>query len=378
MKNTILLISFLLMGSQLISSQSKAGDLPVIDFSKNYPEKKICLQDIAETQYVPLETTDDILLSEHAKLVSVSDKYILVYEPLRGDIFIFDGAGKIYSNFNRKGSSGQEYAWIRGLIFDEKNEEIFVCNTSIQVYSLKGEHKRTLRVNTLLKEMSVYNFDDQSLLVYEDINVEPDYKGKINERPYSLISKKDGSLISVLGIHLSKRYSNRIAKKEGNTITGTQIGYQSNIHYGQDFMIADISSDTLFLLNQNKKIIPILIGKPSVHISEPRSVLVVSLTTDRFIILGKIPLDFNKKSGKSPSFMYEFDTRKISTVAFTDAESVRGKWHIWGTPIIEKNKFAELIQPSLIKKADEKRAPVKALRALSEDDNPIVRILKFK
>lgn len=192
--NVLLLILLLLTNSQIVLAQPKAGNLPVIDFSKNYPEQKIRLQDIAETKYVPLETSDDILLSEHAKLTSVSDKYIVVYEPLRGDIFIFDSKGNIYSHFNHKGSSGQEYAWIRGLIFDEKNEEIFVTSTSIQVYSIKGEHKRTLKVNTLLKEMSVYNFDDQSLLAYEDINVDPIYKGKINERPYSLISKKDGSL----------------------------------------------------------------------------------------------------------------------------------------------------------------------------------------
>lgn len=76
--------------------------------------------------------------------------------------------------------------------------------------------------------------------------------------------------------------------------------------------------------------------------------------------------------------MYEFATGEISSISFTDAETMRGKWQIHGSPIIEKNKFAELIQPSLIKKADEKRDPVKALRALSEDDNPVVRILSFK
>lgn len=104
----------------------------------------------------------------------------------------------------------------------------------------------------------------------------------------------------------------------------------------------------------------------------------VSLTTDKSIILGKVLLDFTKKSGKSPIYMYEFATGKISSISFIDAETMRGKWQIHGSPIIEKNKFAELIQPSLIKKADEKRDPVKALRALSEDDNPVVRILSFK
>ncbi len=106
-KNLVLLASFFLMGSQVMSPQSKKGNLPVIDFSKNYPTKDISLQDIADTEYIPLETTRDVLLSEWAVLSSVTDKYILVYEYVQGDIFVFNRNGKIYSHFNHKGQSGQ-------------------------------------------------------------------------------------------------------------------------------------------------------------------------------------------------------------------------------------------------------------------------------
>ncbi|MDD4404146.1 MAG: 6-bladed beta-propeller [Parabacteroides sp.] len=150
-KNLVLLTSFFLMGSQVMSSQSKKANLPVIDFSKNYPTKDIRLQDIADMEYIPLETTDDVLLSDKAVLSSVTDKYILVYEPLMGDIFVFNRTGKIYAHFNHKGQSGQEYPWIRYAIFDERNGEIFVCNQSIQVYSLNGKYKRTLMYITIEK-----------------------------------------------------------------------------------------------------------------------------------------------------------------------------------------------------------------------------------
>ncbi|MDR1407115.1 MAG: 6-bladed beta-propeller, partial [Tannerella sp.] len=78
LKNLILLTSFFLTGSQVTSPQSKTGGLPVIDISKKYPDKKIRLQDIADIEYVPLETTDDVLLSDKAVLSYVSDKYMLV------------------------------------------------------------------------------------------------------------------------------------------------------------------------------------------------------------------------------------------------------------------------------------------------------------
>ncbi|MDR1369718.1 MAG: 6-bladed beta-propeller [Dysgonamonadaceae bacterium] len=111
-KNLILLTSFLLTGSQVISSQSKTVDLPVIDISKKYQKKDIVLQDIADIEYIPLETTDDVLLGNRPILSCVSDKYILVHETIRGDIFVFDRTGKIISHFNRKGQSGMEYTWI--------------------------------------------------------------------------------------------------------------------------------------------------------------------------------------------------------------------------------------------------------------------------
>ena len=46
------------------SAQSKqsASQLPVIDITKDYPKKKLILQEIATTEYIPLETSDKVLL----------------------------------------------------------------------------------------------------------------------------------------------------------------------------------------------------------------------------------------------------------------------------------------------------------------------------
>ena len=139
-----LVCMILLAGSQGMQSQS--GSLPVVDVSKNYSLEKLNLQDMASVEYVPLETTDDILLSGNAALSAVGDKYILVHEFQLGDIYLFDRyTGKLKSHFNHKGGSGMEYNWIKnGTILDEKAEEIYVCSQFIQVYALEGNYKRTL------------------------------------------------------------------------------------------------------------------------------------------------------------------------------------------------------------------------------------------
>ena len=374
-----------LMENQVISSQLRKRDLSVIDFSKSYPKKEICLQDIADSEYIPLETTDDILLGDRLALSYISDKYIVIHEPIRGNIFIFNRNGTIYSHFNHKGQSGQEYAWIgdAGVIFDEKNEEIFVCNQSIQVYTLKGEYKRTLKINTVDSDSKVFNIDDEALLVYDDVIIEPGLEDKTMKDPYRLVSKKDGSLISVLNIHFPKRYSTRIAKIEKNSWGGLFLFYTQSMYYGRNIMIADISSDTLYQLTPNRKLIPILTRKPSVHVSEePRKVWATFLTTDKFIIVGTILLDFNSVGGKIPFFMYEFETGEVTRVSFFDAEYGTKYWEPGNSPAMAKNRIAGLIQPSSIIDAYEKKKlngnVDKFIKTLSEEDNPIVRILKFK
>ena len=379
----ILFILTFLMESQIISSQSKKSSLPVIDFSKSYLKKEICLQDIAESEYIPLETTDDVLLGSRLALSYISDKYILIHEPIRGNIFIFNRDGTIYSHFNHKGQSGQEYVWIgdAGVIFDEENEEIFVCNQSIQVYSLEGKYKRTLKINTVDNYSKVFNIDDEALLVYDDVIVDPGLEDKTKKYPYRLVSKKDGSLISILNICFPKRYSTRFAKIDKNSWGIVFQFYTESMYYGRNIMIADVSSDTLYQMTPNRKLIPILTRKPSVHLSgDPRNVWVTFLTTDKFIIVGTILLDFNS-GGKIPFFMYEFETGEVTRVSFFDTE-YGTKWGPGNSPAIAKNRIASLIQPSSIIDAYKKKRlngnVDKFIKTLSEDDNPVIRILKFK
>ena len=196
------------------------------------------------------------------------------------------------------------------------------------------------------------------------------------------MSKKDGSLISVLNIDLPKRFSNRIAKIEKNSWSGIIMYYPSSIYYGSDFMIADISSDTLYMLTQSKKITPVLVRKPSVHATEPRNVWTILLTTDKFMIIGAVVLDFNSKGGKFPAWIYEFKTGKIYKEDISDSESERGSLNYNSSPAIAKNMTAQFMQaPSFIsihKKMPLKGSANKSVMPLREDDNPIVRIIKFK
>ena len=384
------ILFFILFGIQEVTSQSKNTNLPVFDLSKDYPQKKLRLQDMAEIEYVSLETTDEILLGGSSVLSAVTDKYILVHEVRLGDIFVFDRkTGKLYSHFNHRGQGGMEYPWIKnGTILDEKKEEIYVCSQFILVYSLKGEYKRTLKINGFENDMKILNFDDGSLLTYDDVVIEPGRENRTKKDPYRLVSKKDGSLISVLDIHFSKRYTNKIAQSlDGNKWRPWGFYYSQNIHYGSDIVIMDISSDTLYHLSPTKGLVPRLTRTPSIHAVDPRHIWFPLLTTDKFMLFCTFILDFNTTGKRVPTLMYDFVTGEINKVSILDTEFdtrvwSQGRWEPGGDPAIAKNMCAEFIDASSMKDAYNGKRLVgngmKVAKNLMEDDNPVVRIIKFK
>ena len=302
------LISALIIGAFLLCScggvnrKQQAGDLPVINLTRSHPRKELRLQDIATIEYVALETTDDVLLGQHSMLSYVSDNYIVVFEFMLGDIFVFNRNGKIISRFNHRGQGPMEYVRISGagVIFDENAGEIFVFDVSthrILVYSISGEYKRTLRIppDLFIGAERAHSFDDETILVYDGVRL-TNSGTAYNEKPYLLLSKKDGSIVYSFDIRLPVRYINRTAIGVG---TGSDRAYfplsistPNNRHFGQNFVIADISSDTIFLFTQNRVLTPLLVSTPSVHSSEPRRVLTSLLKTDTFILLQKTTLDF--------------------------------------------------------------------------------------
>ena len=382
-----LVCMILLVGSQGMQSQS--GSLPVVDVSKNYPLEKLRLQDMASVEYVPLETTDDILLSGNAALSAVGDKYILVHEFQLGDIYLFDRhTGKLKSHFNHKGGSGMEYTWIKnGTILDEKAEEIYVCSQFIQVYSLEGKYKRTLKINCFDHDMSIFNYDDQSLLIYDDIVIEPGREKETTHTPYRFISKKDGSPMGTLDIYFPQRVPIAIAQQEGNMWRPYKFSYPSNARFGDDLMLMNVSSDTLYKLSPQKRLTPIFTRTPSVYASKLRNIWMPLLTTDKFMLFGTFVIDFNSTGGKIPKFMYDFKTGQVKRVSIIDHElnyGIRGprEWDSGSGTAIAKNMSAEFVSaPAMLEAYQKKRLKGngnEVAKNLLEDDNQVVRILTFK
>ena len=62
---------------QVTKGVSKPGGIPYLDFNKKYPSKDICLEEIANVSYIPLETTDKSLIQTILK-IDMSDNIIII------------------------------------------------------------------------------------------------------------------------------------------------------------------------------------------------------------------------------------------------------------------------------------------------------------
>jgi hypothetical protein len=174
-----------------------------------------------------------------------------------------------------------------------------------------------------------------------------------------------------------------------------QVSISNNKYFGSDFVIADMSSDTIYKLTKNKELTPLIVRTPSVHASEPRTVWSSKLTTDQFILLSILTLDFeamkqmsqnlNQGGGSLPStdFMYEFATGEMSEVSFVNDDFPSGRaWSPTEADIPQKNMAVSMIQMVTLQDAlEEKKLKgdlEKLVASLDEDDNPVVMIVKFR
>lgn len=69
MRTTFYIIIFFLAGCTSKSQKGLDSELPILDLSQNYPEIELDLNEIAEVEYVPLETTDSSVIGMGLKKI---------------------------------------------------------------------------------------------------------------------------------------------------------------------------------------------------------------------------------------------------------------------------------------------------------------------
>ncbi len=241
-------------------------ELPVLDVRKSYPAKNVVLQDIAEVEYVPLETGDGFLVDNPA--CRYMDDDILILANHAGEIMTFDRrTGKGLSSFNRIGRGPGEYVGVGSIAVDRERNEMFVTPSMltsdafpIYVYDLEGKHLRTLPFHDLGFTSVFHVFDREHLLTQNNDLSDP--------APFKLLSKID-TLATTLPIALEGREHMSVSRTTENARMSTGFRVFPLAKTADGYVISETGVDTLYRWNKSSgALTPLMTRTPAFHSME--------------------------------------------------------------------------------------------------------------
>ena len=226
-----------------------------VDLQKKYPVKEIVLQEVAEVEYIPLETNDSLRVIGGPYYID--DRYIIIAN-YSGDILFFNRDGTFSHSFNKTGNGGQEYGDFPYRICpDFEREEIYMYDywwdakqSRIQVYGFDGTYRRTF----LLKGDKIFgylvNYDSNTLFVRNNYGMSIFDSIPYSKTPFYMISKQDGKVDS-LPIRVEKRMSPtipvtiRISETETTTIL-MSFPFVTFSKMGGRIVLSEFAQDTVY------------------------------------------------------------------------------------------------------------------------------------
>lgn len=362
---------------------------PTIDTNKKYPFKEFILNDLADITYIPIETNNDVLINNGINALShFSDKYIIIVNYKSYDCYIFDRNGKIINFFNHKGQGPNEYLNITGITVDETKREIYIVDhpqkNRIMVYSFDGDFIRKLSLPAKTTIGTIHNFDNETLLC-EDNN-----HRNGNKKPYFLISKQNGHIINELDIIFNKeRISPRFYQKTGEKgVMAIAYGYNPIIRFNEDFIIGDISHDTIYQYSKNKTLTPILVKTPSIYSQDPQIMVIPEFKTPKLFFLERTERKFNfeeKKGFEREKIIYDYNSEFFYKYVLKNKDYPNQNFYLNSGGYAyraEKNTLCQFIPAEELIEANdngELHGPLKEItKTLKIDDNPVLMIIKFK
>lgn len=369
------------------SNQNNVNDLPVLDVSKEYPKEKLDVREIAEIEYITLETTDESILA--GGWVSMSDEYITIH--YFSDIFFFDRkTGKFLWKFNRNGESPEEhYSNCPLVIIDYPAKECYVYDqirNKIYVYTYQGDFKRSfhLKRKKEFQTSPLYNYNKDFLIGYNSFSYRGDSK-LLDSHPYYLISKKDGS-ISPLPLKVEHPINTKIKYDEAGTIYFHEM--INMVKSGDEIFIGDFALDTLYVIKNDKRI-PIAVQSPSVFSADAPLSIGVDLYTDKYLgfyvtKMKYVPEDPYRPLEEAPYLYWNRQTGEIHRYELYDSniltEITLHPW-VYKTHMDKNYAVSYLTAEFLIDqyKKDKLRGELKEIASKMDiEDNKLMILYKFK
>ena len=374
---TLLLASMLLScgGGKGEAQKQKVSDgLWTFDVTKEYPTKEIYIQDIADVDYIPLETNDSILWRGR-EVLYLDDDYIVGANRNNG-VYFHDGKGKALNMFNKMGQGPKEYSDMYKVQYDKKSDEIYINDMfKYYVYDKEGNFKRSFQGI----EDKLYSRIEQFFILNEDELIQYNY----NNNHYTRVSRLTGEHLGDIKLGVADS-TTTLHFRKNNMIFNTIVSHFTKDKEG--YIITSFPSDTTYLLTSNLQLKPIGVRIPPVSSQDVPVFLLPVKNTPRYYFMSTI-----KKEDSFPTKAYMMDkkTNQIYYLKdyFKNKDYIGLKVHLdmFGPAVLADLPNNVCVQSLNITKLCEAyeegklSGKLKDIAAnLKEDDNPVLMIIKFR
>lgn len=372
-----------------ISACQKANDkqqeqLIIINTGKKYPQKEIYLQDIAEVEYIPLITSDSILVNTFP--ICVSEEGIATRGGKTGEILLFDAKGqKLQGRVCRRGEGPEEYNAIIFSIIDWKRKELFIADyTNLKVYDFSGNYLRTLLNDDIMK-MNIHNLNDDYLLCSKE------HEGSDRPyRPYFTLSKDKGKA-DTLSIEVPFFIASNRKIVWDNGHTNDAYGYLPQIKSCINrTWLTTPALDTIFQLHPNLSLTPAMVPRLAPTTNPEASLLYFLGMNDHYAWSSWMPRHVTVKMSEinagreKQESLYMYDKKKQEW--FTPVYQDRAMPHStpiyinltavpygYGLVTLNAMDVVEAYRNNRITDSELKQIA----STLKEEDNPVLMLLKF-
>lgn len=387
-KSTLIsaIILYIIAGWGCKQSNASNDGIITVNVTENYPKKELILQDFMDVEYIALETKDDFINQGFVQDIG-KDIILVKNRNDDGDIFVYNRAGKALTKINRKGQGGEEYIYITNITLDEDNREMFVNDHFLQkivVYDLYGKFKRYFKYKENREDMfytHIFNYDKDNLICYDQYN---------KERTFVLISKQNGIITKEIKLPFKKKklLQKVLIDKENNTEFMVTPGpYHSIIPFKGNWVLLELSSDTVYTFLPDYSLRPFIVRIPSIQSMNPEDFLILRLLSDRYYFMETIKnvYDFDTNRGFPKTFfMYDKKDKVFFryNVYNSDFSIKKGIYMNALRPVNhEIESWQPLEAPQLVEfyKKGELNGKLKEIAAtLDEESNPVIMLIKHK
>ncbi|MDR2969486.1 MAG: 6-bladed beta-propeller [Tannerellaceae bacterium] len=381
MKNINLIPAIiLLIATGCAGNRQQTDGVITVDVTKSYPKKELVLQDFLDVEYIPLETTDEFIC-EGIPLAIGND--IILVRDSKGDrvLTVFDRNGKGIRKINRYGESGEEYIYSYNSILDEENGEIIICDfNKILVYDLEGNFKRSFDKKKDAALQDLINYDEESFIWRNnsfDFN-----ENAVEMSSFFITSKQDGSTLREIAIPMEERKSSVIMWRDGEITYSMSPRNKTIIPYGEEMILTEASSDTVYRYTHDHRLIPFLSRTPSLYGMDPEVYLLPGVVSDRYCF---VEVHTKERDSQDVSLMLDRQTGEIFRCNvyngdYTTKERVNmysnGKH---GNPGIAFCQYMEAYELVAAYEKGQLKGKLKEIAAtLDEDDNPVIMLAKYR